>query len=153
MNHAKITLPLLVALLLVCATPLAGEPEPDDFTLWKGVVSHIAETELSLQKLEEQNDHLIAVSYLRDDSPAELHQSQIEIWIIQSGEATLVIGGVILQPEALEPYEIRGTSISGGSETQLRQGDVVEIRANVPHQLRIPKGKHLIYTTVRMDSR
>ena len=50
-EQCEVTLPLLIALLLVCATPLAGEPEPDDFTLWKGVVSHIAETEVSLHKL------------------------------------------------------------------------------------------------------
>jgi mannose-6-phosphate isomerase-like protein (cupin superfamily) len=97
--------------------------------------------------------NLIAVSYLRDDGAAELHQSQIEIWTVQSGEATLVVGGAILKPESIGPYEIRGTSISGGSETQLRQGDIVQIRANEPHQLKIAAGKHLIYTTISMDSR
>ena len=151
MNNPRIMLPLLTAVLLLCATPLRSDPE--DFTVWKSVVSHIAETQVSWQRLQDYDDHLIAVSYLQDDGPAELHQSQIDIWIVQAGEATLVVGGAILQPDAVKPYDIRGTSISGGSETQLRQGDIVQIRAGVPHQLKIAKGKYLIYTTVRMDSR
>jgi len=151
MRNLKVMLPVLIVVLLALRTPLRGDPE--DLTVWKSVVSHIAETQLPWQTLQHYDDHLIAVSYLRDDGAAELHQSQIEIWTVQSGEATLVVGGAILKPESIGPYEIRGTSISGGSETQLRQGDIVQIRANVPHQLKIAAGKNLIYTTIRMDSR
>ena len=151
MNNPRITLPLLTAVILLCATPSRSNPE--DFTIWKGVVSHIAETQVSGQTLEDHNDHLIAVLYLQEDGPAELHQSQSEILIVQSGEATLVIGGAILKPDVVKPLEIQGTSISGGGETQLRQGDIVHISANVPHQLKLGTGKRLIYTTIRIGSR
>ena len=151
MKKSKVVLPVLIVVLLALRTPLRGDPE--DFTIWKGVVSHIAETQLAWQTLQHYDDHLIAVSYLRDDAAAELHQSQIEILTVQAGEATLVVGGAILKPASVGPYEIRGTSIRGGSETQIRQGDIVQIRANVPHQLKAATGKCLIYTTIRMDSR
>lgn len=151
MKKSKAVLPVLIVVLLALRTPLRGDPE--DFTIWKGVVSHIAETQLAWQTLQHYDDHLIAVSYLRDDAAAELHQSQIEILTVHAGEARLVVGGAILKPASVGPYEIRGTSISGGSETQIRQGDIVQIRANVPHQLKAATGKYLIYTTIRMDSR
>jgi hypothetical protein len=59
-------------------------------------VSHIAETELPWQELQADNDHLIAVSYLSQNGPAELHEYQREILVVQGGEATLVVGGAIL---------------------------------------------------------
>jgi mannose-6-phosphate isomerase-like protein (cupin superfamily) len=151
MNNPRIKVPLLTALILLCASPSRSNPE--DFTVWKGVVSHIAETQVSWQTLEDYDDHLIAVSYLQGGGPAELHQSQSEILIVQSGEGTLVVGGAILKADVVKPLEIQGTSMSGGSETPLRQGDIVHISANVPHQLRAGTGKRLIYTTIRIGSR
>lgn len=150
MSSAKMMVPLVIAVFLATVTPLRGDPE--DFEVWKGVVSHIAETQVPWQKLQEYNDHLIGVSYLDDDSAAELHQSQTEIWVVQAGSATLVVRGAIVQPEVVKPYEVRGSSIIGANETQLRQGDIVQISPNVPHQLKIAKGQYLIYTTIRMDS-
>ena len=138
----------LVALLVVGVTPMRSSPE--DFTVWNGVVSHIAEMQVPWHELEADNDHLIAVSYLMENGPAELHESQTEILVVQGGEANLVVGGAILQAEAVKPYEIRGGSITGGTETQLRQGAIIQIRPNVPHQLKIATGKYLICTIIRI---
>lgn len=140
----------VLGMVLACVSSTRGDPE--GFAVWTGVVSHTAETEVPWEKLGDYHDHLIATSYLRDDGPAEVHQSQIEIWIIQDGNATLVVGGEILEPTTFKPHEIRGLSIKGGSETPLTQGAIVHIPANLPHQLKIAPGKYLIYTTIRMDA-
>ena len=146
MKNAKMILPLLIALF--CVAPMRSDPE--EFTAWRGVVSHVAETELPWQELQADGDHLIAVSYRSENGPAELHQFQREILVVEGGEGTLLVGGAILQPEAVKPYEIRGSSIAGGIETQMRQGDIIQIEADVPHQVKIARGKYLIYTTVRI---
>jgi|ERR1700730_1995853 len=99
MRKLKVMLPALIVAFWLCA--LRGDPA--DLTVWESVVSHIAETPLRWQTLQPYDDHLIAVSYLRDDGAAELHQSQIEIWTVQSGEATLAVGGAILKPESIGP--------------------------------------------------
>ena len=148
MNNKKMALPLLIAVLLFWVTPMRSTPE--DFTVWNGVVSHVAEMEVPWHELEADSDHLIAVSYLIENGPAEVHESQTEILVVQGGEGTLVAGGAIMQAEPLKPYEIRGSSISGGTETPLRQGAVVQIRSNVPHQLKIGPGKYMICTTIRI---
>ena len=150
MNRARAMLPLLIPMLLAWITPSRGDPE--GFAVWTGQVSRIAEQQISWDQIGVYNNHLIGVSYLRDDGPAELHESQVEICIVQEGEATLVVGGTILKPETIKPHEVRGTSIKGGGETQLREGDIVHISADVPHQLKVAPGKDFIYTAIRVDS-
>ena len=75
-------------------------------------MSHIAETELPRQELQADSDHLIAVSYLSETGPAELHESQREIGGA-GGEGTLLVGGAIFEPETVKPYEARGSSRAG----------------------------------------
>jgi mannose-6-phosphate isomerase-like protein (cupin superfamily) len=145
------TVVFVLGIVLTCVSSTRGDPE--GFAVWPGVVSHIAETEVPWEELGDYQNHLIATSFIRDDGPAEVHESQIEIWIVQDGNATLVVGGEILEPKTIKPHEIRGLSIKGGSETPLTQGAIVHIPANLPHQLKIAPGKYLIYTTIRMDAR
>jgi len=149
MKHA--TIMLVSALVLTLASSSRGDPK--GFAVWNGVVSHTAETEVPWEELGNYRDHLIATSFLRDDGPAEVHQSQIEIWIVQDGNATLVVGGEILHAKMIKPHEIRGLSIKGGSESEVTQGAIVHIPANLPHQLKIAPGKYLIYTTIRINGR
>ncbi|MBV9625000.1 MAG: hypothetical protein JOZ14_13585 [Acidobacteria bacterium] len=104
-------LPLLIALFFVWL---------EEFAVWHSLVSHIAETELPWQELQADSDHLIAVSYLSETGPAELHESQREILVVQGGEGTLLVGAAIFEPETVKAYEARGSSIAGSNETQLR---------------------------------
>jgi hypothetical protein len=151
MNNTKAMLPVLISALLAWVTPPPGDPK--GFEVWTGQVSRIAEQQISWDQIGLYNNHQIGISYLRDDGPAELDESQVNIYIVQEGEATLVVGGIILKPETIKPHEVRGISIKGGSETHLREGTIVHISANVPHQLKVARGKEFIYTTIRVDSR
>jgi hypothetical protein len=54
--------------------------------------------------------------------------------VIQSGEATLVVGGKVIEPNTIEAGEIRGKSIEGGVKKKIMQGDVIHIPAGAPHQ-------------------
>jgi len=130
-----------------------SDSDPQGFTVWKSVVSRSAEQQIRWDRLREYPNHTVGVSYLRDDGAAEVHESEAEIYIVQAGEATLVVGGAIVQPKNAQPGEVWGSSIEGGQETSLREGDIVHIGANVPHQLKVAPGKNLIYTTIRVSSR
>ena len=46
---------------------------------------------------------------------AELHETQADVFVVQSGEATLVIGGTVVDPKTTVPNEIRGPSIKTAS--------------------------------------
>jgi len=60
MKNKKWVLALLIGLFVVWAAPMRSAEE--DFTVWIGVVSHVAEMEVPWQQLEADRDHLIAAS-------------------------------------------------------------------------------------------
>ncbi|MGA9981400.1 MAG: hypothetical protein WBQ08_22460 [Candidatus Sulfotelmatobacter sp.] len=76
----------------------------------------------------------------------------MDVWIVQDGEATLIVGGTVVQPKMVKLHEIRGTSIEGGETKQLKAGDIVHIPVKVPHQLKIAPGKTFTYLVIKVDS-
>jgi len=76
----------------------------------------------------------------------------VDVWIVQAGEATLIVGGTMIQPKTVKPHEIRGTSIEGGETKHLKPGDIVHIPVKVPHQLKIATGKTFTYLVIKVDS-
>ena len=72
--------------------------------------------------------------------------------MVQSGAATLVVGGEIVGARTSSPGEIRGTSIEGGERVKLGAGDVIHIAAKTPHQLLIEPGGKFTYFVVKVDA-
>ena len=108
------------------------------------------EQKFAFKEFGNYGNHMIGLSHREGDGSAEMHETQVDIWIVESGEATLVLGGTILEPKTVKPHEVRGRSIEGGSTSQLGPGDIVHIPAKVPHQLKI--GKSFTYTVIKVDS-
>lgn len=147
---------LLFAILTVATLSRAGDPA--GFSVWKGAMIENADKELA-GKMDDQkfawlplatyDNHLIGISHREGDGGAEIHQTQADIFIVNNGEATLILGGTVVDPKTVKPHEIRGASIQGGTSRQLGPGDIVHIPANVPHQLKIPKS--FTYTVIKVD--
>jgi hypothetical protein len=117
-------------------------------SVWKGVVSHIAETQVAWEQLQTGNGHVVAVSFLRDDGPEEVHALQAEILVAQGGEATLVLGATCGGSNEVKRDGVNSVP----KESHLTQGDIVDIPPDCRHQLRIIPGGYFIYTTIRIDS-
>jgi mannose-6-phosphate isomerase-like protein (cupin superfamily) len=77
---------------------------------------------------------------------AELHALDTDIFFFLEGEATVVLGGTVVEPRQLSPTETRGTAIEGGEEHLLETGDVLVIPAGTPHWFRDVRGPVLYYT-------
>jgi uncharacterized protein GlcG (DUF336 family) len=71
----------------------------------------------------------------RRDAPgvAEVPLWETDVIYVLDGEATFVTGGTVVEPQATEPGQIRGTVIEGGTERHLGKGDVIVVPANEPH--------------------
>jgi len=82
---------------------------------------------------------------------AELHEKQSDLIIVQSGHATIVIGGKILNGQTTAPNEIRGTSIEGGERQVLKAGDVVHVPVRTPHQV-VDTSEAFDYIVLKVDS-
>jgi mannose-6-phosphate isomerase-like protein (cupin superfamily) len=83
---------------------------------------------------------------------AELHETQNDVFIVQSGEATLIEGGTLVEPRTTELHEVEGTSIADGNKRKLEAGDIVHIPFKTPHQLIVDSGKEITYFVVKIDA-
>ena len=71
----------------------------------------------------------------RRDAPgvAEVHLWETDVIYVLEGEATFVTGGTVVEPQATQPGQVRGTVIEGGTERRLAKGDVIVVPNNEPH--------------------
>lgn len=95
-------------------------------------------------------DHLLEISHREVDGRVEVHQTKADVMVIQTGTATLVTGGEVLDPVSTGPNEIQGSSIKGGVKHQVGPGDIIEIPAGVPHQFFVAPGTQITYLVVKV---
>jgi mannose-6-phosphate isomerase-like protein (cupin superfamily) len=149
----------LVAALLV-ATPLMAA-EPPGFVYWSSadlkayggkLAPKMNAGKVAAEQLAKWGNHSAMVAHREGDGEAEVHQGQADVFVVQDGEATLVIGGEVEGGRTTAPGEIRAPSIKGGSKKPLAAGDVVHIPAKVAHQLLIAPGRKFTYFVVKVDT-
>jgi mannose-6-phosphate isomerase-like protein (cupin superfamily) len=154
-------MPFLLVVLLSSSMRLHAA-DPAGFALWKGaavknsgeeLAAKIDDQRFAWKELATYENHLIGISHRAGEGSAELHETQVDILIVESGEAMLVVGGTMVKPKTLKPHEVRGSSIEGGETKQLGPGDIIHIPAKVPHQLRIETGKSFTYLVIKVDSK
>jgi mannose-6-phosphate isomerase-like protein (cupin superfamily) len=79
----------------------------------------------------------------------EQHDDWTDIFVVQSGEATLVTGGQITGGEATSPGELLGGEIQGGHRQRLGPNDVSIVPAGTPHQFVVASGRPILYVTIK----
>lgn len=159
---ARFTFTLIVftSYLVTSAVP-AQEQAPAGFHLW---------TRNSVQPLmKEMSDeapsdpHKFAVRQLADDpndgyllvhregdGQVEWHETQADVFFVQSGSAVLVLGGRLVNGETVGPHEKRNGQIIGGIRKPISAGDVVRIPPRIPHQVLLNGSKQLDYFVVKI---
>jgi mannose-6-phosphate isomerase-like protein (cupin superfamily) len=151
---------LAVAFVMATATLSAG-PDPAAFNLWRGSQLHVLEQKLSREvdaqkvaseRLGSYGNHNLGIAHREGTGNAELHETQNDVFVVLSGEATLVVGGTLVEPKTTELHEVEGSSISGGDKKKLGAGDVVHIPFKTPHQLIVDSGKQITYFVVKIDA-
>lgn len=102
------------------------------------------------QDLATYSNHYTMLAIREANGSAELHEHEADIFVVESGQATIVTGGKIVAPRTQKPGEIRGTSIEGGERHPLAPGDIVHIPAGTPHQLLIEKTQPFVYFVAKV---
>src|SRR5207249_225919 len=153
---------MITILSLAMAIALPAGSERKGFELWNSSELKAFEAQLSArldaqsfatQGLGRFGNHSFMVAHREGNGQAELHETQNDVFLVQSGQATLVAGGTVVEPKRVAPHEIRGSSISGGERKALGPGDVVHISAGIPHQLLLDTGKQFTYFVVKIDTK
>lgn len=150
----------IAILLLMAALAVPTGSAPKGFELWTAPQLKALQTQLgaridaqkfSVQGLGTFDNHSFMLAHREGNGQAELHETQNDVFFVQSGQATLVVGGTVVEPKTVAPHEIRGSSITGGEQKALGPGDVVHIPAGIPHQLLVDAGKQFTYFVVKVD--
>ncbi|HXW56625.1 MAG TPA: cupin domain-containing protein [Candidatus Cybelea sp.] len=151
----------LLCLLLAPMMLLAGqETAPEGFEHWTS--TSLKDLSLLLSEQAAADPHHFAVKQLADfpnesflfvrrqsDGAVEWHENQIDIFLVESGSATLLIGGTYLNGETVGPHEKRNGTIQGGTRVKLSPGDVVRIPPRVPHQVLLDGAQEFTYFVVK----
>jgi mannose-6-phosphate isomerase-like protein (cupin superfamily) len=80
----------------------------------------------------------------------ERHEGFTDIFVIQKGSARLLYGGTADGQRETTPGEWRGGTIRGGTQTELRPGDVVVVPAGIPHQMLLNPGERIAYLAFKV---
>jgi len=152
----------LCCLLLVPFQAVTSqEPAPDGFKLW--TTTSLSSVNQTLSHDAPSDPHHFAVQLLSDfpndafmlvhreaDGQPELHETQVDVIFVQSGSATLLVGGSLVNAETVAPHEKRNGSIQGGSRQKLSTGDIIRIPAKTPHQVLLEGSRAITYFVVKV---
>ncbi|MGE5841055.1 MAG: heme-binding protein, partial [Deltaproteobacteria bacterium] len=83
--------------------------------------------------LYETDGYKVHASRRTEPGLAEIHLWETDVVYVLEGSATLVTGGMAVEPKTSAPGEIRGKEIRGGESRRLVKGDVVIIPKGIPH--------------------
>lgn len=147
-------------LLFLFAPAVLLAADPAGFVLWKSgdlkgmekkLSPKIDAQKIATEQLGNYGNHAISISHREGSGQSELHEKVTDIFVVETGQANLVVGGKIAGGKNTAPGEVRGTGIDGGSKHALAAGDVVHMPANTPHQLLLDPGKQFTYFVIKVD--
>ncbi len=152
----------LFSLLLLSVSVAAPEGTPiEGYEFWTPAsVANIAKSlsakaatdphHAAIEKLPDFKQEYFLLAHREGDGQAEWHGTEADVFVVESGAATLIVGGTMVNGETSAPQEKRGPSIDGGTRQKLAAGDIVRIPAGVPHQLLLDKGQQFTYFVIKI---
>ena len=152
---------LLSFLLIPLLSMVGQEPAPAVFEHWSA--ASLKQLGQTLSQEAAKDSHHLAVRQLSDfpnelfllgrreaDGQVEWHETQADVFVVQSGSATLLVGGTMVNGEIVAPHEKRNGSIQGGVRQKLSAGDIIHIPARVPHQLLLEGAHEFTYFVIKV---
>jgi mannose-6-phosphate isomerase-like protein (cupin superfamily) len=148
-----------LALILLLAGFAVSAGDPPGFYLWKSadlkaysktLAPKINDKNAASQTIAAFGNYSFMVAHREGSGEAEYHATQADVFFVQTGAASIVIGGELVDGKTTGPNEMRAPAIKGGVEKQLAAGDVITIPAKVAHQVKMEKGKDFTYFVVKI---
>src|ERR1700689_5112883 len=112
-------LPAPLAMVFL-AMPLFSA-DPEGFAMYSGSdikartnAAKLDDHKVGLDRVATWGNHGLLAIRREGDGEAEIHDTQVDVIFVTSGEGTLIVGGTMVDPHTTAPGEVRGTSIKGG---------------------------------------
>jgi mannose-6-phosphate isomerase-like protein (cupin superfamily) len=141
---------------------LAQTSDPRGFAIWTApelrahagqLRQRMGAEKMASETLADYGNYRTMLARRETSGSAELHERMADLFVVEEGDATLVVGGEIVDGKTTAPGEVRGATITGGQRHRLAAGDTVHIPAGVPHQLLVDPGREITYFVVKVESR
>src|SRR5260370_18317246 len=126
--------PLALAVLLAGFALPAGDPP--GFYLWKSaelkgfaktLAPKMSDKKVASETIASHGNYSFMVAHREGSGEAEYHSTQADIFVVQSGEATLVVGGELVDGKTTAPNEMRAPAIKGGAAKKIAAGAVLTV--------------------------
>ena len=149
----------LILAVIVCAGMALPADAPQGLHVWKAaelkdiskaLAPKLNGTHTALEQIPGVGNYSFIRIYRDGTAQAEYHETQADVFVVETGEATLVCGGKLVDGKTTGPHEMRGSAIEGGTEQKLAPGDVVSIPAKLPHWVKVAPGKNIAYFIVKV---
>src|SRR6202162_4257393 len=95
---------------------------------------------------------LVVLAQRREASLVEYHDHTNHVFVMVEGEATLVVGGTMVDPKRTAADQMRAPSLEGGTIYHLSKGDVITIPAKTPHWFKAVTTKTVPSYAVNIES-
>jgi len=152
---------VLCLLILPVAAAAPDSPIPEGYEHWTrasledtakllGAKAAADPHHSASQQLSDYSNEYFLLGHREGDGQVEWHETQADLFVVESGTATLVVGGRQAGGETTAPHEKRGGTLEGATRQELKTGDVVRIPAKVPHQLLVKSGQKFTYFVVKI---
>jgi mannose-6-phosphate isomerase-like protein (cupin superfamily) len=140
----------LVAVTLLMVS--AEEKMPDGFQQWTGASlkdlgpslkteADASANHMAARRLADFPQDTFMIGRRQVDGVPEWHENQADVFFVQSGSATLLVGGTMIGGDG---------TIQGGIKRKLSPGDVVRIPAQTPHQILLDGSPEFTYFVVKV---
>jgi len=148
-------------LLLLATVPLLGSAA-SDFTVWKSadlknyeksLHAKLDQTHSAAERLPDYEGHHLLIVHREGTGLVETHEKEADMIFVISGEASIVVGGTMVDGKTTGPGEIRGPSLNGGETKKMATGDVLNVPPNTPHWVKVDPGKQITYFVVKLESK
>ncbi|MEO7143330.1 MAG: hypothetical protein ABI165_07470 [Bryobacteraceae bacterium] len=145
------------ALVFLLAIPMFAAA-PTGYVYWSaadqaGIQKKFTGQKLATDPLGNYGNHLAMVAHREASGEAEVHRDWVDIMIVETGSATVQVGGEAVNGKTTAPGEIRGSSITGGIRQKVGPGDILRIPANTPHRVLVQPGQQITYFMVKVAAK
>lgn len=162
-----IVVTLLMSLVGFVGAQVASGGDPAGFGIWtpsdfkeheKALDSNIRPDHSARETLGDYGNHRVRFIHRVGTGAPEFHTYFVDLWIVESGRGTLVVGGTLVNPKPLNGNDpeargdMTGSSIKGGERHEVSLGDVIHIPPKTPHQILVRKGEKITYLRVAIPS-
>ena len=136
-----------VILTAVMGCSMAMAQGDGGITLWPKGVPPAGAARMSFENAAMMISHRTATGRV------EVHQVVADFVVVESGTATLITGGEVVEPVTTGANEIGGSSIKGGVSRTVTAGDVYVIPPGVPHWYILEPGKEITCLLIKVTKK